>query len=302
MKIKNVLSLFDGMACGHVALNRAGIEFDNYYASEIHGPSMKVANKNHVNIIQLGDINTWKSWDIEDIDLIIGGSPCQGFSSSGKGLNFNDPRSKLFFTFLEVLEHFKPKYFLLENVRMKAEWLQIITDHLGVDPIHIYSNLVSAQNRPRYYWCNWDTNQPTDKQIKLTSILEKNHQWHPASIVGRRINPITGKRNDHDKSLPYSQCLQVKKSADKMGCLTTVAKDTLLSSKPHGRYPDAYNKTIRGKDWRELTPIEYERLQTLPDDYTKGVGDTSRRAMLGNGWTVDVVTHLFEELRREQDE
>ena len=230
----------------------------------------------------------------ENIDLIMGGSPCQGFSSSGKGLNFSDPRSKLFFDFIEVLNHYQPKYFLLENVKMKKEWIDIISDMIGVKPILINAQLVSAQSRPRLYWCNWDIKQPKDRGIKLSSVLETNTDWNPAHIVGRRIDPITNTRKDSDKSIPYTQTLQVKKCSDKMGCLTTVAKDTILSPLPHGRYIDAYNSLTKDIDWRELTPIEYERLQTLPDNYTGFVSDSARRKMCGNGWNVNTIVHIFD--------
>ncbi len=163
-----------------MALNRAGISYENYYASEIDKSAIKVAQSNYPNTIQLGDITNWKSWDIENIDLIMGGSPCQGFSSSGKGLNFSDPRSKLFFDFIEVLNHYQPKYFLLENVKMKKEWIDIISDMIGVKPILINAKLVSAQSRPRLYWCNWDIKQPKDRGIKLSSVLETNNDWNPA--------------------------------------------------------------------------------------------------------------------------
>ena len=294
--IKNVLSCFDGMSCGRLALDKAGINYDNYYASEIDNAVIKVAQTNYPSTIQLGDIINWKSWDLENIDLIIGGSPCQGFSSSGKGLNFSDPRSKLFFEFVAVIKHYKPKYFMLENVKMKQEWIDIITDVIGVKPILINANLVSAQNRNRLYWCNWEVKQPTDRGIKLSSILTKDNHWSPAHIVGRRIDPATNTRKDYDKSIPYTQTLQVKKCSDKMGCLTTVSKDSLLSCLPHGRYIDAYNSLTKNKDWRELTPIEYERLQTLPDNYTSPASDSARRKMCGNGWNVNTIVHIFNSM------
>lgn len=294
--IKNVLSCFDGMSCGRLALDKAGINYDNYYASEIDKSVIKVAQTNYPSTIQLGDIINWKSWDLENIDLIIGGSPCQGFSSSGKGLNFSDPRSKLFFEFVAVIKHYKPKYFMLENVKMKQEWIDIITDIIGVKPILINANLVSAQNRNRLYWCNWEVKQPTDRGIKLSSILTKDNHWSPANIVGRRIDPATKTRKDYDKSITYTQTLQVKKCSDKMGCLTTVSKDSLLSCLPHGRYIDAYNSLTKNKDWRELTPIEYERLQTLPDNYTSLASDSARRKMCGNGWNVNTIVHIFNSM------
>ena len=145
----NVLSLFDGVSCGQIALERAGIKVDNYYASEIDKHAITVTQNNYPNTIQLGDVQKWHEWELPKIDLLIGGSPCQGFSFAGKQLNFNDPRSKLFFEFVDVLKYYKPKYFLFENVKMKQEYQDVITEHLGVEPIEINSSLVSAQNRIR---------------------------------------------------------------------------------------------------------------------------------------------------------
>ena len=174
----NVLSLFDGMSCGRIALDRAGIDVGKYYASEIDKYAIKVSENNYPDIIRFGDVQGWMDWDVDwaSIDLIIAGSPCQGFSFAGKQLAFNDPRSKLFFVFVDILRHIQSLNpdvkFMLENVRMKKEYLDVITETLGVKPVVINSALVSAQNRVRYYWCNWDVEQPDDKEIKLADILE----------------------------------------------------------------------------------------------------------------------------------
>jgi DNA (cytosine-5)-methyltransferase 3A len=144
-----VLSLFDGISCGMVALKRAGINVDKYYASEIDKYAIKVSNKNYSEIIQLGDIRNWKTWYIEQPDIIIGGSPCTGFSFAGKQLNFKDERSKLIFQYFDILKFYNPKYFLLENVRMKKEYQDVISSYLGVEPILIDSSLLSAQSRKR---------------------------------------------------------------------------------------------------------------------------------------------------------
>ena len=157
-----VLSLFDGISCGMVALERADIPVDTYYASEIEKNAIAISQKNYPNIIRLGDVTKWRKWDIpwEEIDLLIGGSPCQGFSFAGKQLNFNDPRSKLFFEFVDILNHIKKRNpnvkFLLENVKMKAEWQDVISGYLGVEPIRINSALVSAAKRDRLYWANFN--------------------------------------------------------------------------------------------------------------------------------------------------
>jgi DNA-cytosine methyltransferase len=377
--VMNVLSLFDGMSCGRIALERCGFTVKNYWASEIDKYAMTVAKANWPDMVHIGDVRDviWpEMFDGEPIDLLIGGSPCQGFSWAGKRLNFEDPRSKLFFEFVRVLREAKPKWFLLENVNMKQEFQDIISEQLGVKPIRINSNIVSAQNRDRLYWTNIPmSSMPENKRIVLKDILEdgytdrdkshcldanyfkggnlksyfekrrrqlvfdldenqnksgmilageadlKGHGYnrrvystdgksptlaassggnlepkvlYPASIVGRRLNE-DGVRKDNDKDVPITQCLEVHEN-DKSRCLSTVEKDVLLSPLPEGRYPDAYNEEMRLM-WRKLTPIECERLQTVPDNYTAHVSNTQRYRMLGNGWTVDVICHLLEGMR-----
>ena len=172
----NVLSLFDGMSCGQLALERAGIPIDNYFAAEIDKYAIKVTQANFPETVQLGDVTAIDPDSLPDIDILIGGSPCQGFSFAGKQLNFDDPRSKLFWEYVRLLKALKPKYFLLENVKMKKESMDVITDALGVEPVFINSNLVSAQNRQRYYWTNIPVDKlPDDKGIVLADILEDGH-------------------------------------------------------------------------------------------------------------------------------
>jgi DNA-cytosine methyltransferase len=184
----NVLSLFDGMSCGRIALDRLGIEVDTYYASEIDKYAIAVAKENYPDTIHVGDIKQLDSKDFQDIDLILAGSPCQGFSFAGKQLAFDDPRSALFFEFIRLLKAIKPKYFLLENVRMKQQYIDVITqqvsecypDHEGndlfdskIEPILINSALLSAQSRQRLYWTNLpDITQPEDRGIVLRDVLE----------------------------------------------------------------------------------------------------------------------------------
>ena len=204
----NVLSLFDGMSCGQIALERAGIAVDNYYASEIDKYAIQITQKNYPGTVQLGNVTSWRDWNLPDNDLIIGGSPCQGFSFAGKQLNFEDPRSKLFFEFVDVLKKVNPKYFLLENVKMKREYQDIISEYLGVEPVEINSSLVSAQNRVRLYWTNIpNVTQPEDKGINLTDILEDVTFENPAAVRGRKLNKATiigrrlnsnGKREDYN--------------------------------------------------------------------------------------------------------
>lgn len=169
----NVLSLFDGISCGQIALNRANIKYDNYFASEIDQYAIFITQKNYPNTIQLGDVQNIKGKDLPKIDLLIGGSPCQGFSFAGKGLNFEDPRSKLFFEFVRLVEECSPTYFLLENVVMGKRYLNIISSYLLATPIKINSALLSAQNRERLYWTNIPNIKiPLNKGISLQSIIE----------------------------------------------------------------------------------------------------------------------------------
>jgi len=371
----NVLSLFDGMSCGQLALQRAGFEVDRYMACEIDKYGMQVTRKNFPNTIQMGDVCALKGENLPPIDLLMGGSPCQGFSFAGKQLNFDDPRSALFFEFVRLLKETKPKYFLLENVRMKQEYQDVISEHLGVKPIMINSALVSAQNRVRLYWTNIPgLEQPEDKSIVLKDILEdgvvdrtKSHcldanyfkggnlksyfEKHRRQlvfskgglhrepkvlcgrIVGRKINPETGKRDDYNPDIKAVQRLEPRLD-EKCGTLTTVQKDNVLiikeaTKKGYTEIQDGdcfdatfpTSKTRRGRNmkdksnclttanyeymryehpsYRKLTPMECERLQTVPDGYTEGVSNTQRYKMLGNGWTVDIICHVLKNVRAE---
>jgi DNA-cytosine methyltransferase len=338
----------------------------------------KYTQSNFPNTIQVGDISNVDASSFNDgIDLMMGGSPCQGFSFAGHQLNFEDPRSKLFFEFVRLKDTLKPKYFLLENVKMKKESMDIITKYMGVEPIEINSSLLSAQNRKRLYW----TNIPFDADIKdkglvLKDILEPEENIEPkylagnnliinyrggnqlnptyksqantihdtskkspcvcagthgyaigyverclqvgaadlkgydiikrvysvegkspalttmqgghrepkimrgGSIINRKINPKTGKRDDYNPNIKAKARIEVR-ADDKSGCLTTVQKD---------------NVVVNGEQryWRKLTPLECERLQTIPDNYTNHVSNSQRYKMIGNGWTVDVIAHILK--------
>lgn len=289
----NVLSLFDGISCGQVALERAGIKVNNYFASEIDNYAIEVTQKNYPNTIQLGDVTKWHEWDLPKIDLLIGGSPCQGFSTSGKGLNFEDPRSKLFFEFVDVLNTIKPDYFMLENVKMKKSWEQIITNTLHVFPIEINSSLVSAQNRKRLYWTNIPkVAQPKDKKIKLVDILEevpdnkffiKNRKGSIAFVL-RKYEEFISKHGYEPKMFnPYNCAEIIEKSPTLTAAGSRISTSSAVLIEAEG-----------GK--RQLTPLEWERLQTLPDNYTDNINDTQRFNVIGNGWTVDVIAHIFKEI------
>ncbi len=277
----NVLSLFDGMSCGQIALNRAGIKYDKYFASEIDKYAIQVTQHNYPETIQIGDILDIKGSDLPKIDIMFGGSPCQGFSFAGKRLNFEDPRSKLFFEFVRLKEELNPKYFLLENVKMKKEHEQVITEHMGVEPIKINSNLVSAQSRERLYWTNIPgIEQPEDKGILVKDIIDYigEHKTLPPKTI--------------QAQLYYAKNYKATGKAP-----------TLTRELAHGWgkniTPKCYIeiKAITGED-RLFSPLECERLQTVPDNYSSVVSNTQRFNMLGNGWTVDVITHIFKNIKQ----
>lgn len=291
----NVLSCFDGISCGKVALDRAGIKIDNYFASEIDKYAIKISKKNHPSIIHLGDVLGINLDTLPKIDLLMGGSPCQGFSFAGKRLNFKDSRSKLFFNFVDILSKIKPKYFLLENVKMKKEYQDIISNLIKVKPIEIDSSLMSAQGRKRLYWTNIpNIKQPKDKEIILKDILEddclnSDKSFYTATECISKQNYKTKELNQIKKSkeilatqLGNSYNFGNKVKKDKAYCLR--------ASQPNGIiYPD--------NRYRKLTPVECERLQTLPDNYTYSISNTQRYKMLGNGWTVNIISHILKNIK-----
>jgi len=381
----NVLSLFDGMSCGRLALDRLGIKVDKYYAAEIDKYAIQVSEDNYPDIIRLGDVCDVKAKDLPKIDLILAGSPCQGFSFAGKQLAFDDPRSALFFEFVRILKECEPKYFLLENVKMKKEFLDIISQQVGVEPILINSALVSAQNRQRYYWTNIPgVEQPEQRGVVLRDVLESNPDSYTlmsdkftkrqegrsclvdmnkekASNLSAMEYVKNGRQGDYlacdDTGIPkdlsetqdtpkqvgtaedinghdilkrvYSpdgkaptlttngggnrepkivggawrgryykdgvrqdqfgsvagettQMLELRKDG-KTNSLTTVQKDNVVVE----------NETY----WRKLTCKECERLQTVPDNYTASVSNTQRYKMLGNGWTIEVIAHVLQNMK-----
>ena len=435
----NVLSLFDGMSCGRLALDRLGIEVDNYYSAEIDKYAIQVSEDNYPDIIRLGDVCDVKAKDLPKIDLILAGSPCQGFSFAGKQLAFDDPRSALFFEFVRILKECEPKYFLLENVKMKKEFLDIISQQVGVEPILINSALVSAQNRQRYYWTNiLGVEQPEQRGVVLRDILENGFDserdksycldanYYKGSSVenyfkksrrqmvyqeethdtpkqvgtaedinghdilkrvyspdgkaptlttnggGNRepkvvvdVRSMTEVRNDeanriraeHKKKTgkdwsPRSMRHLVEREDEKSNALTSaltkqhilkITEDVVVQSYREVRTEEAKrlrreSKQKTGKDhtpfrakelvpredgkvgtitpglnndhqislskdessdvyWRKLTPIECERLQTVPDNYTASVSNTQRYKMLGNGWTIEVIAHVLQNMK-----
>lgn len=373
-----------------VALERAGIKVDKYYSSEVDKYAIAISEKNYKKIVRLGDVKKWKDWDIDwsSIDLLIGGSPCQGFSFAGKQLNFEDERSKLFFEYVEILEHIKeqnPKVlFLLENVRMKKEYRDVITRFLKVESILINSSLVSAQDRKRLYWTNIKgVEQPLDRGILLKDIVheytdfkymltDRQSEWLKdhgqfqldkvySSIDSEKAITMTARQyaswNGNFKFeelnryiVPFDKTLQIlEKEIEKgkvgyfntdsqgnriyyihdksvtlcgaaggkgaktglylFGCITPDRVEKRQNGQRFSEGNKFYTLTAQDKHGvlvegyiRKLTPIECERLQTLPDGYTeaeikgKSVSDNQRYKMLGNGWTVDVIAHIFRYL------
>ncbi len=281
-----VLSLFDWMSWWMLAFKKANIEVDRYFASEVNKYAIQISQKNFPEISHIWDIT--KVIFTEKIDILIWWSPCQGFSFAWKQLNFEDPRSKLFFEYVRLLKEVKPKYFLLENVKMKKEYQDIITENLfWVEPIEINSNLVSAQNRKRLYWFwklkeDWtykkiEVIQPQDKWFLLKDILEKE---------------VDEKYYLSEKNLKHLQrdfgSKWKQQNINNKTCTLTASMWTWWWNVP-------YFTTLH-KRLRKLTPIECERLQTVPDNYTKWVSNTQRYKMLWNGWTIDVIAYLFNQL------
>lgn len=287
-----VLSLFDGVSCARVALERAGIPVEAYYASEIEQKPIEISLKNYPDIIQLGDVTKITKEMVGEIYLICGGSPCQSFSNAGNRTGF-DGKSGLFWEFARLVKEIKPKYFLLENVKMKQEWQDIISEELGVKPIEINSSLVSGQNRKRLFWTNIpNITQPQDRGILLTDILEdrvdEKYFLNESQIktINRNFGS-KGKTINLDDSLiekiTYPSRINQKP--------LNIKSPTLVAAMGMG----GGNVPVIVKDGRirKFTEIECERLQTLPDNYTAGVSSTHRYKAIGNGWTVDVIAHIL---------
>jgi len=321
----NVLSLFDGMSCGRIALDRVGIKVTNYFASEIDKYAIKVSQHNWDDITHIGDVTKISfaegvlyteagEFQVGSIDLVIAGSPCQGFSMAGKQLAFNDERSKLYFVFERILKEIQAENpevkFLLENVKMKQEYKDVISERLGVNPVAINSNLLSAQNRYRLYWTNLNIDPVEDKGMYLKDILQEKvpEKYY---IKGGRLEWLKtfGEVKERDGYIAFNP--------NKAKCLTVRTEPswncTYILQWPHGSNKGGY-RALNGKtpslttsSWesnnlllnegvvRKLTPEECEKLQTVPVGYTSCVSDSQRYKMLGNGWTVDVIAHILGE-------
>lgn len=326
----NVLSLFDGISTGRLALQRAGITVDSYYASEIDQKAIKISRANWSDVIQIGDIEKIDLESLPKIDLLIGGSPCQGFSRAGKGLNFDDPRSRLFFKYVEVLEELKKKNpdikFLLENVNMAHEWRDIITQYLGVEPVLINSRKVSAALRERLYWTNiWEVSQPEDKGVRLLDIIDRNVEISkPVKKDGILFDPYF---SENARNLVYVENGEIRiRQATKQGYIVAENGDGInisfpLSKSRRGRVIKQKAPTMTCVcDFgclidgviRRFTAEELERLQTLPDGYTKyykedngelaEVSRSARESVIGNGWTTDVIVHILKGILPHKEE
>lgn len=323
MKKQNILSLFDGISCGRLAIKRAEIPVNIYYASEIEKAAISVGKANFPDNHYLGDVRNVYVSSLKEIDLLIGGSPCQSFSFAGKrnGMSTKENidildldtylrlkdvgfefigQSYLFWEYVRILreiQEYNPDVkFLLENVVMAKKWENVISEALGVKPILINSSLVSAQNRKRLYWTNIkNVTQPEDKKIHLQNILEDDIYNKKAAIRGRRL--INGKRSDYS-DIPIVQYLEVTKNfPNKSNCLTTVEKDNVLTFLDYGRYENAF----QNKDsWRKYTREEYEKLQTLDIGYTNVISESAAKKAIGNGWTIDVISHILLNYKREK--
>ena len=288
----NVLSLFDGISCGMVALERAGIKVDRYYASEIDQYAIKISEKNYPNIIRLGDVTKWRDWDIDwaSIDLLIGGSPCQSLSiTQSKTRKHLDGKSKLFFEFVDILNHIK-KYnssvkFLFENVASMSKESKIaIESCLGVELVYQNSNAFSAQDRPRVYGTNFyfPTIETESKEV-LKDIMQSNvpeKYFYNCEFDYHGDKPVCATLHISGHDI----LKRVHSPNYKCHTLTTC------------RGGSTQKKVIDNGRCRKLTPVEYERLQTLPDGYTDCVSDTHRYTAIGNGWTVDVIAHILKHM------
>ncbi len=328
----NILSLFGGIETGLVALKELGFKIDNYYSSEVDKYAIQIAKKNHPEIKHLGDIKNYESWELPKIDMILAGPPCQGFSIAGKGLNWKDERSHLFFNAIEILWKYKPKYFLFENVAsMKKEIRKEIDELMEVDSVMINSALVSAQNRKRLYWCNWDVDQPEDKGILLKDVIDgagiihenfsKNKTKHYEKSCALRANASANYQTvfaDKSQTIPatiYKENAKSMVKRNKKGLLVQVGSLYKNNGDAGRIYSiEGKSRTLKGAggeggakmgligtsntNFRKLTPTECERLQTLDDGYTEGVSNTQRYKMIGNGWTVDVIKHILLQIPR----
>lgn len=281
----NVLSLFDGMSCGRIALDRAGFEVGNYYASELDKHAIKVTQANWPETVQLGDVTKWQEWDIDwaGIDLLIGGSPCQGFSFAGKQLAFDDPRSKLFFVYVDILNHIRSlnpdAKFMLENVKMKKEYLAVITEQLGVDPVFINSGESSPCERPRFYWANWQFEEPPKSAIDFLTLVGMDYV-----LMSEGWHKWWKDKSEFQLKKSYSK---ICRKGDKGICMTARQYASW-----NGNFVSA-GKNVYAKPSKKALA----RLVGAPEHYFDCASQRQAECMTGNGWTVDVIAHILRGLR-----
>lgn len=296
-----VLSLFDGISCGQVALQRAGIQADTYFASEVNEKAITVTQYHHPDTIQIGDVQLLQDEQLKklpEINLLIGGSPCQGISKARSIRdNLEDPRSKLFYEYMRILEWLQENNnpnikFLLENVVPDKDTLEIMNERVGLQPIRINSELVSAQRRTRLYWTDIeDIAQPKDKGLKIRDIIYDNtykiKELEDELEPTVRFTPSYVKWDTSGKG-HYSQQNRA------------YFFDGKMCTVPKARASCKLNIWLGENKYRRIHPIEAERLQTLPDDYTKIIAtknDDERVGLVGDGWTVDVIVHILKGLK-----
>lgn len=285
-----VLSLFDGISCGMVALERAGIEVDKYIAYEIEHNAIEISKTNYPEIVRGGDVTKEDFTKYKGkIDILIGGSPCQNLCSCGNRKGLEGEESRLFFDYVRALYETEAKWFLLENnATMTKENQDIITGIMGVEPIYINSNLLTAQERKRLYWTNIpDIKQPEDKGIFLRDIVQPREEKKEYECYKRMMAKEEG-------TLAHKKAWSQVKTLDQKSRALTTAQNISNSGATNIKYSDT--------EYYILTPLECERLQTLPDNYTEGVSNTQRYKAIGNGWTVDVIAHIFKYLKKAIEE
>lgn len=296
----NILSLFDGIGGARIALDKSKISFKKYFSSEIDPFAIKVLNDNYSDIIDVGDIRNIKQKNFPKIDLIIGGSPCQDLSNAIKGNGLKGGNSSLFYEFIRVLNDFNPTYFLLENVKNK--WADLMSEIVGVDFIEINSQYFSGQFRPRYYWTNIPINlnkiptKPNDITIKDVLEPKPDEKYFLKNTVSNNIIKSINKNKNYTGSIRK---------------IVTATKDLINDNDRQRRIYDISGKSptllarsdttkilIKNRI-RKLTPLECERLQGLPDNYTSSCSDTQRYKMIGNGFTIDVISFILNHLNQK---
>lgn len=299
----NILSLFDGISGARIALEKLNIPIKNYYASEIDKYAIQVSKENYPDIIHLGDIKDIKASDLPKIDLLIGGSPCQDLSNAQKGLGLKGEKSRLFYEYIRLYKELNPRYFLLENVKNK--WGNLMSEIIGVDFVEINSSLFSAQSRPRYYWTN----------IKFPKIPQKHHIERLEDIVVKNVDEKYYFNKDGlDEFVKENLIFGKTPTKDGIVKLFDVPK-TIINDNERQRRIYALNsksptilarsdttKIFDGNKIRKITPLESERLQKIPDNYTSSCSDTQRYKMIGNGFNIDTIAHILKGLKNEPSE